>query len=128
MGFGMGIERILMLMEKQNCDFLPQAVCDLYIASIDNTHIEAVKLANQLREDGHCVEYDLMERSLNAQMKYANKLGALFTMVLGGREIEEKTAKIKNMTTGESFEMKLDDINERFMDISITSVFEERSK
>ena len=58
------------------------------------------------------LETDYMDRSTKAQMKYADKIGATFTMVLGDSEIESGNAKLKNMQTGKETEVKLSNIND----------------
>jgi len=70
---------------------------------------KAMELAKQLREYGLYAEYDLMGRGLKAQMKYANKIGAAFTIVLGDNELAESKAKLKDMEKGEETEILLDD-------------------
>lgn len=104
LGFGAGIERMMLLMEKQGFKYEQPETCDLYIAAADDrSRIEAVKLVCRLREDlCDCrVEYDLASRGLKAQMKYANKIGAKFCLVLGGEELESATARLRCMSTGE---------------------------
>ena len=66
------------------------------------------KLVYRLRKQGISAERDYLERSVKAQMKYANKIGAKYTVVLGDDEIERGTAAVKNMETGESEEISLD--------------------
>ena len=66
-------------------------------------------LANQLREGGVSVECDTVGRGLKAQMKYADKLHALYTIVVGDSELETGKAKLKDMTTGEITDVDLDD-------------------
>lgn len=102
LGFGMGIERLLMLLEKSGVEIPADKVCDLYIGSADDkSNIAACKLTNELRNEGFSVECDLMDRSIKAQMKYANKLGARFSMILGESELESGQATLKNMGGGE---------------------------
>ena len=85
-GFAMGLERLLMVMEQQGCDFPEPQQCDLYIASMGEAAAEeAFRLTTQLRREGYAVQCDLMGRSVKAQMKYANKIGALYSVVLGER-------------------------------------------
>jgi histidyl-tRNA synthetase len=80
----------------------------------------AMKLTNQLRKEGSAAQTDVMGRSLRAQMKYADKIGARFTMVIGDNELENGEAVLKNMKTGEKITMKLgDDFVDRFCDIEI---------
>lgn len=125
LGFAMGIERILLLMEKQGAEFLPEKELDLYIAPMDESAVtKAMQLAREAREAGYTVEYDLMERGLKAQMKYADKKGAAFTMVLGENELNSGTAKLKNMQTGEQTEISIENkFFEMFENIMIENMF-----
>lgn len=113
LGFGMGIERLLLVMEKQNCNFLTPKKCDIYFATMGEAAVEkAMELTKQLREFGFFAEYDLMGRGIKAQMKYANKTGAVFTVVLGDNELSEGKAKLKDMESGKETEILL---NEKFV-------------
>lgn len=125
LGFAMGIERILLLMEKQEATFLPEKELDLYIAPMDESAVtKAMQLAREAREAGYTVEYDLMERGLKAQMKYADKKGAAFTMVLGENELNSGTAKLKNMQTGEQTEISIEDkFFEMFENVMLNNMF-----
>ena len=125
MGFAMGLERLILTMESQGCDFEEPKSCDLYIAPMDESAIPlTMQLGQQLRTSGYQVEYDVMQRGLKAQMKYANKIGASFVMVLGGNELAEKKAKLKNMETGEQTEIALDEtFEEKFDDIAVQYMF-----
>lgn len=109
LGFGMGLERLILTMEQQGCDFMEEKTCDLYIASMGETASQkAVTMAMELRDEGFFVEYDLVGRGIKPQMKYANKIGSKFVMVLGDSEIESNEAKLKNMQSGEEMQVKLD--------------------
>ena len=109
-GFGMGLERLLLLMEAQNTPFPEPQKCDLYIASMgEAAQNKAIVLAKQLRDEGYFVEFDTMNRGIKPQMKYANKIGATFTIVLGDNELETSSAKLKNMATGEQTDISLGD-------------------
>ena len=110
LGFAMGIERILLLMEKLGCDYLTPKKCDIYFATMGDAALAKVmELVKGLREYGYCAEYDLMGRGVKAQMKYANKIGAAYTMVIGDNELNEGKARLKEMETGHEKELKLDD-------------------
>jgi histidyl-tRNA synthetase len=110
LGFAMGIERILLLMEKQGCDYLTPKKCDIYFVSMGDAALEKImELVKGLREYGYCAEYDLMGRGVKAQMKYANKIGAAYTMVIGENELNDGKARLKEMETGLEKELKLDD-------------------
>lgn len=125
LGFAMGIERLIMTMESQGCDFIKPKKCALYIAAMDEAALEkAIVLTKTLRDDGIWAEYDLAGRGLKAQMKYANKLGADFSMVLGSNEIESGKANLKNMETGEQTEISLgDSFLDDFSNISVANMF-----
>lgn len=102
LGFAMGIERILMVMDTQKAEYEQPKECDLFIAGTDSESSRyALKLVRQLREYGFWAECDVVGRSLKAQMKYADKIGAKFSMVIGENEIKEGAAQLKNMRTGE---------------------------
>lgn len=126
LGFAMGLERLILTMENQGVAFQQEAGCDLYIAPMDEQAVPvAMKLAKSLRDEGFWVEYDTVGRGLKAQMKFSDKLGADFTIVLGDNEITSQSAKLKNMKTGEQLDIKLDEtFVERFSDIAIGSMFE----
>lgn len=110
LGFAMGLERLILTMENQDCEFMENPNCELYIAPMgDTAKDKAVELASNLRTEGFLVEYDIMDRGIKAQMKYANKLNAKFVLVIGDNEIQSNSAKLKFMTTGEEFPITLDD-------------------
>lgn len=110
LGFGLGMERLLALMEEQGIDIPAPNTCDLYIASMgDKAQKRAFNLAKEVREAMISVECDIVGRSLRAQMKYADKIGAKFSIVIGDNEIENNSAVLKNMETGEKTEISLDE-------------------
>lgn len=108
-GFGLGLERLILVLENKN---IPKDdKTDIYIASIgDNAKKYAQKLAFDLRTKGFSCEQDLLSRSVKAQMKYADKLGVRFSIVLGDSEIESGKANLKNMESGETQEIELSSI------------------
>ena len=127
LGFAMGIERLILTMEKQGCAFIEPKKCDLYIAPMgENALLKTLTITHNLREEGFWTEYDVVGRSLKAQMKYADKIGALFTMVLGDNEINDNKAKLRNMSTGEEIEVTLDEnFYFNFSNIAIAAMFKE---
>ncbi|MEG0568246.1 MAG: His/Gly/Thr/Pro-type tRNA ligase C-terminal domain-containing protein, partial [Clostridium sp.] len=83
----------------------------IFIAALgDEAKTYASKLAQDLRLEGISCERDLLSRSLKAQMKYANKLGAKYSIVLGENELKENKASLKNMETSESVDITLSDL------------------
>lgn len=112
-GFAFGIDRIMLLLE--NTGKLPQFdnKRDIFIGSIgEKGSLKSKALVNQLRKCGVSADSDLMDRSVKAQLKYADKLGSRFSVILGDTEIETNKANIKNMETGEVTEVELDKIAE----------------
>lgn len=126
LGFGMGLERLILLMQAQGCEFMTDKPCELYIASMgDGAVAKALKLCNTARKEGYWVEMDTMGRGLKAQMKYADKIGAKFSIVLGDNELDSNKANIKNMKTGVQTEISLaDDFISSFSNIAINDMFE----
>ena len=120
LGFGLGIERLMLLMEAQGCEFPKQSVPDLFIVSMgEKATLKAVEIANDMREEGFTCLYDVNGRGLRAQMKYANKLGAKYTVVLGEDEVQSGIAKLKNMDSGEETEIALPTFVSGFYSISL---------
>lgn len=120
LGFAMGIERLMLLMEAQGCEFPEAEKPDLFIVALgEKATLKAVEIAKDMREEGFSALLDLNQRSVRAQMKYADKLGAKFNVVIGDNEVEAKTAKLKNMQTGEETEINLDTFVSGFYSISL---------
>lgn len=110
LGFGLGLERLLMLMEDHHIKFPEPPQCELYLASMGEAAANrCFAIAAKLREGGVSVETDIVGRSLKAQMKYADKLGARYTIVVGGSELQSGQAQLKCMRTGETEDVLLDD-------------------
>lgn len=110
LGFGLGMERLLALMTEQNIEIPLPPTCDLYIAGLgDEAQKRAFNLVKEVRETALIAECDIVGRSLRAQMKYADKIGAKFSMVIGDEEIKNNKAILKNMETGEKTEVPLDE-------------------
>lgn len=108
LGFAMGLERLMMVMEAQGCSFPTDNPCDVYIAPMgEQASLMATRLCSMLHKEGFSAETDLVGRGLKAQMKFANKIGAKFTVVLGDDEIANSRAMLKNMSTGEQVEVNL---------------------
>ena len=115
-GFGMGLERILYFLEKEQVELEPEPGVELYVGVLGKeARAQAYQLVNTLRMAGIIVETDYMDRSVKAQMKYANKLKAKYTVILGENELKENSARIKNMETGEQTEVALDAIAAYFI-------------
>ena len=104
-GFGLGLERLLMVLENTGALTAEPERSDVYLAALGERAAEYVPvLAAKLRAAGVKTEFDLMGRGLKAQMKYADKCGARFSAVIGDEEMARGSAALKNMETGESAE------------------------
>lgn len=124
LGFAMGIERLLMLMDKQGIEIPKPSTCDLYVAVMgESASLKSFEIIKAVRSCGLIAETDIVGRGLRAQMKYADKIGAKFSMVLGDNEIEQGKAVIKNMSSGEQTEIVLDGtFAEKFMVLQLADV------
>lgn len=124
LGFAMGIERLLMLMDKQGIEIPQPSTCDLYVAVMgESASLKSFEIIKAVRSCGLIAETDIVGRGLRAQMKYADKIGAKFSMVLGDNEIEQGKAVIKNMSSGEQTEIVLDDtFADKFMVLQLADV------
>ena len=102
LGFGLGLDRIMMALEAQQVEFPQLSKCEMYIATMgEEAQKKAFLLLGELHRCGIPADTDLCGRGLKAQMKYADKIGAKFTMVLGDNELQQGKAEMKNMKTGE---------------------------
>ena len=118
LGFGLGFDRIMMALKEAGAEFPEESKCDLYIASMGaQAQVKAFKLVNMLHRSGVPADCDLCGRGLKAQMKYADKIKAKYTIVLGDNEIESGKAELKNMKTGEKKKIS---IGEDFLDAYLT--------
>lgn len=110
LGFGMGLERLLMVMEARGCDFPDEGTTSIYLAPIGMAASKkAAKLTLLLRNEGFYAEYDIAGRSVKAQMKYANKHGFDYSIVIGDNELEKNLATLKGMRGSEDREVPLDE-------------------
>lgn len=107
-GFGMGMERLLLTLDQHNITIPRQNGLDLFIATLgSNADKMAFQLIYQLRRQGIKVDKDVLGRSLKAQLKYANRIQARNVLILGQEELDEGWAIIKHMETGEQKEIHL---------------------
>lgn len=110
-GFGLGIERLLIRLDDLGIEIPKEDGIDLYIAPLgDDARIFVQKLVYDLRKQGANVETDHMQRGLKAQMKYANKIGAKYSVVIGDDEIKNNVVNLKNMDSGDEEKVILNDI------------------
>lgn len=120
LGFALGIERLMLLMNAQQTPLPEDERVDLYIASMgDSANLAAARLSASLREEGISVQYDIVGRSVKAQMKFANKLNARYTVVIGDSELESGKVTLKDMDDGDNTEIALDGFEDAFQSLLI---------
>lgn len=120
LGFALGIERLLLLMQAQGVDFPEEDAPDLFIAAIgENATKKAIDIANDMRSEGFCALLDLNARSLRAQLKYADKLHAKYSVIIGDSEIDTGITELKDMKSGEVNEIPLDQFVSGFYNITL---------
>ncbi len=110
-GFGIGIERLLLALKKEDVILAKAPDIDLYVGILgEEVTAKAYEIVTHLRRSGLVIETDYLGKSVKAQMKYANKIGALKTIIIGENELKTNLVQVKDMETGETTEVKLSDI------------------
>lgn len=114
-GFGLGIERLLIRLAENGVEIPDDGKPDIYIAPLGEAAAKKAQvIVYNLRKAGIKAETDLIGRGLKPQMKYSDKIGAKYTLVLGDSELETGMVRLKNMETGEQTEVCLDSLTEFF--------------
>ena len=102
------MERLFLALEAQGKEPVTEDALDIYVGSIDGECAKyAQRLVHELRKLGVSADCDKMQRSVKAQMKYANKLGVKFSAIIGGDEIANGRISIKNMSLGKADDVEL---------------------
>lgn len=114
-GFAAGLERLLMVMEQSGVEIPCEDAPTVYLAGMDGAcRKKAFEICAKLRLKGVIAETDHMERSVKAQFKYADKIGAKYVAVIGGNELESGVMNVKRMATGESESVAFEKAEEYF--------------
>ncbi|MBQ4436617.1 MAG: histidine--tRNA ligase [Clostridia bacterium] len=117
-GFGLGLERILLELKNQGLEPPAPSVTDVYVANIgDERRPDAFTLTQQLRANGVKADNDLCVRSLKAQFKFADKLGARLIVMVGGDEFERGTVRVRNLQTREEQEIPIGEAAEKIREM-----------
>ncbi|MBE5780744.1 MAG: histidine--tRNA ligase [Clostridiales bacterium] len=113
-GFGMGMERLIILLESYQK--LPEANgrCDVYCLCMGDGE-GSLTLANRLRQRGIRADFDPTVRSMKAQMRYAEKLGAKLVAIVGEDEKAKGVVLLRNMATREQTEVSLDGLSDAIL-------------
>ncbi|GEL14457.1 histidine--tRNA ligase [Pediococcus cellicola] len=114
-GFGLGVERLLLLMQAQKVALPVQNALDVYVVGIgDQTKAETLKLVETVRQAGFSADQDYLNRKPKAQFKTANRLNAKIVITIGNDELEKQVVNLKVMATGEEQQVKLEDVYQNF--------------
>ncbi len=114
-GFGLGVERLLLLMQAQKVALPVQNALDVYVVGIgDQTKAETLKLVETVRQAGFSADQDYLNRKPKAQFKTANRLNAKIVITIGNDELEKQVVNLKVMATGEEQQVKLEDVYQDF--------------
>lgn len=107
-GFAAGLERLVLIVKSQGVEDFEESAPEVFLGTIGEEAVKAAqKIVYGLRIKGISAEQDLCHRSVKAQMKFANKLGAKYSAIIGDDEIAKGMARLKNMETGEEGEVSL---------------------
>lgn len=116
-GFGLGLERLLMLLDAIGVKIEDNNRPDIFVVSQNPDCVEyCLNLVKTLRDSGIAAETEYTGRSVKAQLRYADKLAARYVVVIGGSEVSSGQADIKNMTDGTSEHIELKDTVEYILE------------
>ena len=115
-GFAAGMERILLAMKD---DQFNKDEVKIYIVGLgDNTLKTVIKLAEDLREQNLSTEFDVLRRSLKAQLREANKMNVKYAIIIGDEELESNQLEVKNFSTGNQQKIELSKIVDHMNSLS----------
>lgn len=110
-GFGIGEERLMLVLQKQNPALFNDEGIDFFITNIgEGTEIKTVEIARALRKQGFKVQYDVDQKKLKAQFKKADRVHAKYVITLGEKEVENETLNIKRLQDGKILDLEFSDI------------------
>ncbi len=111
-GFGLGLERLLLVLESLGIELPEPRLCDAYVCTLgEAARVEGFCVTSKLRADGIKAECDHINRSLKAQLKYAAKLGAKFVAIIGDDELQKGVAVVRDMEKSEENTVPLEELN-----------------
>ncbi len=110
-GFGLGIERLLLILEESGTEIKNSGSCDILICGLgENARKDALKLSKALRDNGLRVMTDLMDRGLKAQFKYADRIGARYVVVIGEDELAKGVVSLRDMANSTQKEVSREEL------------------
>ncbi|QNQ83718.1 histidine--tRNA ligase [Lactobacillus sp. PV037] len=112
-GFGIGEERLMLVLQKQNPELFGKPAVDFFVANIgEGTELKAVEIVRSIRNQGYSAQYDVDQKKLKAQFKKANRVNAKYVITLGAKELENGILNIKRLADGETIDLSLNDLND----------------
>lgn len=116
-GFGLGIERLLMLMDSQGVEIPKESGMDALIVTMgEEAKLKGIALAAQLRREGLNVDMDSLERNMKGQLKFANRRGYSYALVIGDNELEKGICQVKDMVNSTNEDISFDDLSRYLID------------
>ena len=110
-GFGLGIERLLLVLDAEQEKLPLDDELDAYVVGIGGeTNVKSLEIVQALRHQGYTADRDYLDRKPKGQFKTASRLNAKYTITIGERELQENKANVKNMETGNEISVSLDDV------------------
>ncbi|MBA1393078.1 histidine--tRNA ligase, partial [Lactobacillus sp. XV13L] len=111
-GFGIGEERLMLVLQQQNPQLFTDQGIDFFITNIgEGTAERAVEIARSLRQQGYSAQYDVEQKKLKAQFKKANRAHAKYVITLGSKELANGTLNVKRLLDGKTIDLNLADID-----------------
>ncbi|MBF7104377.1 histidine--tRNA ligase [Pediococcus pentosaceus] len=111
-GFGLGVERLLLLLNAETQTTLQSKQLDFYVVGIgDLVQNDVLKVVHELRQMNFVTEQDYLDRKPKAQFKSADKLNAKYVVTIGESEMNDRVFKLKDMHSGEERTIALSEIN-----------------
>ena len=112
-GFGIGEERLMLVLKEQNPDLFTDQGIDFFITNIgEGTDLKAVEIARSLRAQGFKAQYDVDQKKLKAQFRKADRVKAKYVITLGAKELENGQLNIKRLSDGQTIDLSLEDLND----------------
>lgn len=108
-GFALGLERLLAVLEQENINIIENDKIDIYIIPMD-TMDYSIALANDLRMNGFITEIDYMNRKIGNNFKQADRMNAKFIIIIGEEEKQTNILTIKNNHTKEEYKVDIKDL------------------
>ena len=112
-GFGIGEERLMLVLKEQNPDLFTDQGIDFFITNIgEGTDLKAVEIVRSLRSQGFKAQYDVDQKKLKAQFRKADRVHAKYVITLGAKELENGQLNIKRLSDGQTIDLSLEDVND----------------